>query len=149
MSINQISKIKEHIFGAMVAFILVGLAYTYIVSQSEFIKSTNDTPSPIVGITGEFVEYCRDIEYIRDSDASVIKILIKNNLANITIIPLGEAKIYRLKGFKDRICKTLFLDYSIPPGTWTLETYIKRKQFPFWEQIVQLKDIEIIIGSKE
>lgn len=146
----QVRKMKDDIIGAMIGAIVATLIGSYAYSQVKFVDIQENPEGIFIVKQGEVFDYCRKVTYIKDSNASLDKAVIKyEDGKQMIIIDFATRNIFREAGFSQKICKRLEITDKMETGNWVIETYLTRKQIPFWSNTVKLKDVYIQIVKGE
>lgn len=146
----QVRKLKEDLVGVIIGVLVSFLTLSYVYSKLDFIEVTNDPSGIHVVKQGDIFEYCRDVKYLRDSNATIDKAIIRyEDGKDLVIVSFGSQNIFRAAGFENRVCKRLEITQQMDEGNWILETYVTRKLLPFWSDTVKLKDIYIYVSEDE
>lgn len=139
---EQIEKIKRDWIGAILGVFIAFIIGSYFVSQQEFIEVNKDPIHPIAVEAGSTVKYCREVTYLKESEVTIEKSLIKYyNGKEMIIIPFPSHVVFRSPDFNQTICKTIHLDEEMSKGRWVVETYVTRKDFAIWRKTIKLQDI--------
>lgn len=137
--------IKAVIISLIVGFLVV----TFVISRTAVVEVLESPTEPMHVEAGKQYTLCRKVEYLRDADLEMSKILIKNisDQEYITInFPIISFR--RTKGVQT-ICRTMMLPPYMTQGLWELKTYINAKTFPFWERQFETPIVWLVVDAEK